>query len=95
MTTSDAAVGQQVRESREASLLSQQDVAAIMRTRGYKWSQATVWSVESGERPLRYTESLELAEICGFGATSTDRYEEGLKRGLELSREALERIARG
>lgn len=94
MNASDKQVGETVRQHREASLMSQVDLATAMRIRGYKWSQATVWSVESGERPLRYTESLDLAEVCGFGSPSSDRYEEGVKRGLELSREALERLTK-
>jgi hypothetical protein len=35
-----------------------------MRSAGYKWSQATVWSVEKGERrPLRLAEAVDLAQI--------------------------------
>lgn len=40
---------------------SQNRVAQAMRDRGHKWSQATVWSVEKGERPLRLTEAEDLA----------------------------------
>lgn len=36
-----------------------------MRSLGYKWSQATVWSVEKGERPMRLTESIDIAQILG------------------------------
>lgn len=98
MLMADTEVGAMVRQHREASLMSQQDLATAMRTRGYKWSQATVWSVESGERTLRYTESLDLAEACGFQASDKsssegdDRYREGVKRGIELSHEAIERM---
>lgn len=92
MVKSEKEVGESVKRRRESSLMSQQDLAAAMRQRGYKWSQATVWSVEAGERPLRYTESLELGEICGFGSDNMDRFQEGFQRGLELSRQAIERI---
>lgn len=34
-----------------------------MRTRGWKWSQATVWAVEKGERPLRLAEAEDLVSI--------------------------------
>lgn len=34
-----------------------------MRERGHRWSQATVWNVERGERPLRLSEANSLAEI--------------------------------
>ncbi len=42
---------------------SQKDVADAMRDRGFKWSQATVWSVEKGERPLRLTEAQALGSV--------------------------------
>lgn len=44
---------------------SQQDVADEMRARGWKWAQATVWSVESGKRPLRLSEALDLESVLG------------------------------
>lgn len=36
-----------------------------MRERGWKWSQATVWSIEKGERPLRLAEAEALADVLG------------------------------
>jgi hypothetical protein len=42
---------------------SQKDIADAMRERGWKWSQATVWSIEKGERPLRVAEAADLAQI--------------------------------
>lgn len=41
----------------------QSEIAAAMRERGYKWSQATVWAVEKGERPLRLTEAADLSKV--------------------------------
>lgn len=43
--------------------MSQQALADLMRARGWKWSQATVWAVEKGERPLRLAEATDLAEL--------------------------------
>ncbi|PZE93909.1 hypothetical protein DEJ00_01435 [Curtobacterium sp. MCLR17_039] len=43
--------------------MSQKDLAVAMRERGHRWSQATVWNVERGERPLRLSEANSLAEI--------------------------------
>ncbi|MEV4689448.1 helix-turn-helix domain-containing protein [Microbacterium sp. LWH3-1.2] len=43
--------------------MSQKDLAEAMRARGFKWSQATVWSVEKGERPLRLTEAEGLGVV--------------------------------
>lgn len=42
---------------------SQKELADRMRERGFKWSQATVWSIERGERPLRLSEAQEVADI--------------------------------
>lgn len=44
---------------------SQAAIATAMRERGWKWSQATVWSVEKGERPLRLAEASDLASVLG------------------------------
>ena len=41
--------------------MSQQALGDAMRELGHKWSQATVWSVEKGERPLRFAEAADLA----------------------------------
>lgn len=59
----DERVGRAVASARGAR--SQQEVADRMRQAGWKWSQATVWSVESGRRPLRFLEALDLAEVLG------------------------------
>ncbi len=45
---------------------SQKDLADAMRERGFKWSQATVWSVEKGERPLRLTEAQALGGVLSI-----------------------------
>jgi hypothetical protein len=45
---------------------TQQAVANAMRDRGHKWSQSTVWSVEAGERPLKFAEANDLAQILGI-----------------------------
>lgn len=65
MSLSDAEIGKNIARIRGAR--SQADVAAAMRTRGFKWSQTTMWKVESGERPLRFAEASELAEVLGIG----------------------------
>jgi len=43
--------------------MSQEELADKMRTLGYKWSKATVWSIEKGERPLRLTEAEDVMKI--------------------------------
>jgi transcriptional regulator with XRE-family HTH domain len=60
--------------------MSQKDLADRMRRRGFKWSQATVWAIEKGERPLRVTEAEAIGDVfdihgnvLGHSETSFDR----------------------
>lgn len=63
----NAAIGANIRAYREASGESQKDLANSMRADGFRtWSQATVWATEAGDRPLRATELIALAEHYGF-----------------------------
>lgn len=59
----DRIIGENVARVRAAANRSQADVADEMRRKGFKWSQATVWSVEKGERPLRLAEAEALAAV--------------------------------
>lgn len=43
--------------------MTQQALADAMRKKGWRWSQATVWSVEKGERPLKFSEAEDVAQI--------------------------------
>jgi hypothetical protein len=63
MLESDSQIGQLIAELRGAR--TQQSVAAAMRRLGWRWSQATVWSVEKGERPLKLREAADLAVMLG------------------------------
>jgi hypothetical protein len=59
----DQLIGENLQRSRGDR--TQQWVADEMRALGHQWSQATVWSVEKGKRPLRLTEAQDLAQILG------------------------------
>lgn len=61
MSDTDARIGARLQELRGET--SQANIAAAMAGRGHKWSQATVWAVESGKRPMRMSEAIDLAEI--------------------------------
>jgi transcriptional regulator with XRE-family HTH domain len=63
MSDQDEAIGARVQGYRKKWGLSQDDLANAMRERGWKWAQATVWNVENGERPLRFSEVIGLAEL--------------------------------
>lgn len=52
-----------VRARKDTGDMSQQDLAEQMRNKGFKWSQATVWEVEIGKRPLRLAEAWEASKI--------------------------------
>lgn len=57
----DVQIGKNLAEARGE--MTQQALGAAMRERGFKWSQATVWSVEKGDRQLRLSEALALTRI--------------------------------
>lgn len=69
----DQRIGENIAAYREPR--SQEWLAEQMRSRGHeKWSQSTVWSVEKGKRPIRFTEAADLVQILGL------RYVEDLMR---------------
>lgn len=54
---------------------SQADIAKMMRARGWKWSQGTISTIETGERPLRFNEAADLADILDVPLDSLLREE--------------------
>lgn len=61
MSDTDARIGKRLGVLRGE--MSQANLAAAMAERGHRWSQATVWSVETAKRPLRLAEAEDVAEI--------------------------------
>ncbi|AZL13747.1 hypothetical protein CXR25_13680 [Brevibacterium aurantiacum] len=59
----DQAIGERVKSARGST--AQTVVAKEMKELGHKWSQATVWAVEKGERSLKLPEGRDLAMILG------------------------------
>ena len=80
--------------------LSQRELAARMRERGWKWSHLTVGSVERGERPLRLSEAEDLREILGaeyWALVSLNEAEVSLRvaaRALDRAQDMLETSVR-
>lgn len=73
---------------------SQEWLGIQMRAQGHKWSQSTVWSVEAGTRPLRFTEAQDLAVILGiepYQLLGSDA-EAQLVRAADLSAAAAYRL---
>lgn len=74
---------------------SQKVLAEQMRDRGWSWAQATVSSVEKGERPLRLTEAEDLADLLGVPINAflqdwRERLEAAQQRLVRLTHQAQE-----
>ncbi|MGW9415158.1 helix-turn-helix domain-containing protein [Arthrobacter cupressi] len=61
MVDDDGLIGRRVVQLRGER--SQKSVADEMRLRGWKWSQATMWAIERGERSLKLMEARDLAAV--------------------------------
>jgi transcriptional regulator with XRE-family HTH domain len=62
----DRNVATNLREWREAQGLSQGELAQRMSERGFGFSQATIWKIEQGKRPVKVSEAVALAEAVGL-----------------------------
>jgi transcriptional regulator with XRE-family HTH domain len=58
----DQKIAANVREYRESRSLSQDELAQQMTDRGFGFSQATIWKIESGQRPVKASELAALAD---------------------------------
>ena len=63
--TTNAEIGSRLKKVRESAEVSQDALADAMGLRGFKWSNRTVWQVETGDRPMRLTEAIETCEVFG------------------------------
>lgn len=80
MSASDEQIGKRLNALRGD--MSQAALAAAMADRGHKWSQATVWSVETGKRPLRLAEAQDVSAALDVSVTELlrkDRVEEAAR----------------
>ena len=82
MSDRDARIGARLQELRGD--LSQAALGEAMLKRGHKWSQATVWAVESGKRPMRMSEAIDIAEILEIPVDSFALQDEYSKAMFEL-----------
>lgn len=58
---------------------SQKAIADDMRLRGWKWSQATMWAIERGDRSVKLFEARDLAAVLGVGIQDLFRDPEVLR----------------
>ena len=61
----DQNIAANVRAYREAGGISQEELAQRMAGRGFPFTQATVWKVERGQRPVRAGELIALGDVFG------------------------------
>jgi transcriptional regulator with XRE-family HTH domain len=62
----DRNIAANMRAYREARGISQEDLAQQMADRGFGFSQATIWKIESAQRPVRASELIALADALGL-----------------------------
>lgn len=94
-TDRDVEIGRAVARFRTNSGMTQAELAAKMRERGWKWVQPTAWSAEQGKRPLRLAEAVDLAAILSVPLDAL--LQDPLSRTigeLQVSRADAERRAR-
>lgn len=81
----DQNIAANVRAYREAGGVSQEELAQRMADRGFGFSQATVWKIESGQRPVRASEMMALADSLGiFLATDLTRAPDATRYTIRL-----------
>jgi transcriptional regulator with XRE-family HTH domain len=74
-----------VREYREQSGLSQEDLAQRMVERGFGFTQATVWKIEQGKRAVRIAEAVALMDALGLPSwMSLTRSPHAFRRDAQL-----------
>lgn len=93
-TENDRKIGERVARLRTEKGMSQAAVAEAMRAANsdHKWSQATVWALEKGDRPLRAAEVADLSNVIGGGQsmyTHLDPSRDHLQKAIALQHEIL------
>ena len=58
----DRNISANLRMYREAGNISQEELAQRMTDRGFGFSQATIWKIENGQRPVKASELVALAD---------------------------------
>lgn len=92
----DAVIGKNLLKLRSDSGMTQEQLADAMRSRGYKWTKTTVWSIEGGDRALKLYEAKDVLQClkCDWitympvllGGGDNQRGELEIKRDLVMNR---------
>lgn len=80
----DANIAANVRAFREARGISQEDLAARLAEAGFPFSQATIWKIENGRRPVKSAEQVALADALEADPWTLTRRPETGKHLLNL-----------
>ena len=84
-TDIDQSIAANLRTYREAGNISQDELAQRMADRGFGFSQATIWKIESGQRPVRASELVALADSLGImTATSLTHQPDAARHQVQL-----------
>ncbi len=83
----DANIAANVRAYREAAGMSQEELAQRMADRGFPFTQATVWKVERGQRPVRAGELIALGDLFGrILVTNLTDHPDATRHTIQLER---------
>jgi transcriptional regulator with XRE-family HTH domain len=83
----DANIAANVRAYREAAGMSQEELAQQMADRGFPFTQATVWKIERGQRPVRAGELIALGDLFGrILVTDLTRHPDATRHEVQLER---------
>jgi transcriptional regulator with XRE-family HTH domain len=95
----DQNIAANLRTYREAASVSQEELAQRMTDRGFGFSQATIWKIESGQRPVRASELVALADSLDVLSALSLTYEPDaarhhaqMRQASRNAREAYERL---
>ena len=76
----DQNIAANLRTYREARNISQDELAQRMADRGFGFSQATIWKIERGQRPVRASELIAFADALGIISVTSLTSEPGEAR---------------
>jgi transcriptional regulator with XRE-family HTH domain len=87
-TDIDQNIAANLRTYRDARSVSQEELAQRMAARGFGFTQATIWKIESGQRPVKASELAALADCFGEFTSTTDltRAPEAVRHDARLRR---------
>jgi transcriptional regulator with XRE-family HTH domain len=71
----DQNIAANLRTYREAGSISQEELAQRMADRGFGFSQATIWKIETGQRAVRAAELIALAHSLAVMSATSLTYE--------------------